>query len=875
MKKDLLNYKIIFDHTGDSIFIAGLDGKIIEVNESAVLQTGYSHSELTKMHLADIDANYNKDQIEGILRLVSQSDNKTFESVHKRKDNSLLPVEIKLNFCINQDKQYVIVIARDIYERKFNERVLEESEERYHSLFTNMEHGTLIIDQDGFIRDANPAALKILNSEYSKLVGKSLFDTKWRIIDEDLNELDPENNPFTIALSSKQIITNQVIGICDPTLKRFTWVNSNFIPVFRENFIGISRIFLTFSDITLQKETQEMLKSAQFMLKTVINSIPHSVFWKSTNSIFLGCNKKFAEFAGYSEPEEIIGKNDYDMVWKDQAELYREDDKNVMQSGRSKLNYIEPLLDNNGNLLQIETSKMPLVDKSGEIYGILGIFTDVTEKMKIEKQLQILSLAIEQSPLSIIITDQNGTIEYANRHFSMITGYSTEEVYKQRPNILKSGKTSDETYSQLWKTINSGEVWNGELINKKKKGDLYWEYASISPVKNNDGIVTHFVAIKEDITEKRKSTEALLKSEERFRQIAENSDEWIWEFDVKGLYTYSNPAVNKILGFRREEIINNKYFYDFVVKGKKSEAANKTFQIIKNAANIEEMIYEIIDSQGNELVLLRKGMPFFNENNKLIGYRGVDINLTEQRRAIKEFQNALEQEKQLNELKSRFVSTTSHEFKTPLTTILSSTEFIELLTENDENPKLFEHLHRIKKSVNRMKDLMDDVLLINKFETGKLLLTPQKVNLKTLIVDILNENKALFNTNHKLIKRINLERDQFILDKKTVNLILNNLLSNAVKYSPEGGEIILELTNINNKLLISVTDNGIGIEEKDTPHLFESFHRGNNVGNIPGTGLGLSIVKRSVEMHHGNISFKSIPGSGTSFIVELPELTTD
>jgi diguanylate cyclase (GGDEF)-like protein/PAS domain S-box-containing protein len=251
----------------------------------------------------------------------------------------------------------------------------------------------------------------------------------------------------------------------------------------------------------------QRLYASKTLLQTVIDAIPVRVFWKDPEQRYLGCNTLFASDAGKSSPKDVIGKDDYQMAWREQAELYRAGDHQVMQSNLPKLGFEEPQTRSSGAQIWLRTSKVPLQDERGDVIGILGIYEDITEHKATEAQLRKLSQAVEQASDSIVITNLEAKIEYVNDAFVRNTGYSREEAVGQNPRLLQSGSTSKEAYTTLWKAMTQGQSWNGEFNNKRKDGSEYTELAAISPIRQPDGLITHYMAVKTDITD-RKAAEA-------------------------------------------------------------------------------------------------------------------------------------------------------------------------------------------------------------------------------------------------------------------------------------------------------------------------------------------------------------------------------
>lgn len=245
--------------------------------------------------------------------------------------------------------------------------------------------------------------------------------------------------------------------------------------------------------------------------------------------------------------------------------------------------------------------------------------------------------------------------------------------------------------------------------------------------------------------------------------------------------------------------------------------------------------------------------------------------LQELEKSQQDLSEALNKEKELNEIKSRFVSTASHEFRTPLSTVLSSAALIAKYEKTEDQDKRDRHIRRIKDSVKHLNDLLEDLLSLGKLEEGKVRAKPEAVQIKEFLDEVAEEMKAIAKPGQQI--RVDLEGNtRFITDKILLKNILINLLSNAVKFSPEESVISLFARYDHNQMQIAVKDQGIGISEEDQQHLFTSFFRGKNAINIQGTGLGLHIVKGYVELLHGRIDLNSQLGAGTTITIDIPAL---
>jgi signal transduction histidine kinase len=253
---------------------------------------------------------------------------------------------------------------------------------------------------------------------------------------------------------------------------------------------------------------------------------------------------------------------------------------------------------------------------------------------------------------------------------------------------------------------------------------------------------------------------------------------------------------------------------------------------------------------------------------------GVNVDIDDRKRAEVELLAAVQREKELSEMKSKFVSTASHEFRTPLATMLSSAELLEHYSESLSPAEKANLLQTIQSGAKRMSEMIDDVLTLGRAESGVLKLNLGPTNLRELCSRVVSEFRIAQGKEHVVILDDRFDRLEATMDERLLRHILNNLLSNAVKYSAPGSEVTLSLARREEQAVIEIQDRGIGIPLEDQPRMFESFHRASNVENRPGTGLGLAIVKKAVELHGGEISLSSAVGSGTRFTLMIPLRST-
>jgi PAS domain S-box-containing protein len=255
------------------------------------------------------------------------------------------------------------------------------------------------------------------------------------------------------------------------------------------------------------------LHKSEAFLDNIVEHIPNMIFVKDARTLkFVRFNKAGEQLVGYPR-EQLLGKTDRDLFPKDEADFFIAKDRQVLASKELLDIPEETIRIRNNDTRILHTKKIPLLDETGVPQYLLGISEDTTERKQAEASIRKLSQVVEQSPVSIVITDVEGRIEFVNAKFTQITGYTFAEALGRNPSLLKSGETPAKVYRQLWKSISSGSVWEGEFHNRKKNGELFWEHATIAPVRDTNNVITHYVAVKEDITERKKLEKQLQKSQ--------------------------------------------------------------------------------------------------------------------------------------------------------------------------------------------------------------------------------------------------------------------------------------------------------------------------------------------------------------------------
>jgi hypothetical protein len=433
----------------------------------------------------------------------------------------------------------IVALFDDVTERKQIEDSLRESEERFRVLFENIRDGVFV---HPMVTPSEPGKFAMVNPSACDTLGY----TKEELLGMGPRELDDaESSVAYIPEAMKRLMEDGCVLFEAVQRDR----KGNRIPVeVNANIVELSGkpyIVSSVRDITLRKQHEnKLLESTQF-LKSIYDGVNNSVFvvdvQQDGSYRYKGINRMHEILTGIKN-EEITGKSPDEIIAAPFAESVIRHYDACIQSG-STIQY-EELLPFKGRETYWETVLTPVRDNVGHIYRIIGTSTDITKRKISEQRLRKLSVAVEQSPAVVVITDYMGNIEYVNPKFTQLTGYTVREAVGNNPNILQSGLTPRETFYELWDTILSGGVWHGELYNRKKNGDIYIESAVISPIFNKEGSITNFVAVKEDITEKKKLWSELIAAKEK----AEESDRLKTAFLANISHEIRTP-MNGILGF--------------------------------------------------------------------------------------------------------------------------------------------------------------------------------------------------------------------------------------------------------------------------------------------------------------------------------------
>ncbi len=531
----------------------------------------------------------------------------------------------------------------------------------------------------------------------------------------------------------------------------------------------------------------------------------------------------------------------------------------------------------------------------------------------------------DYASIGILVTNEQGTILMANKYIENQFGYDHGELINQKVEVLIPRRHTAKHVGHRQKynaDPHSRPMGMGmELSGLKKNGTEFPVEVSLGHyIVDNE----HFsLAFINDITQRKETERAVIqlnahleeKVKEGSQSLANTVEQLtaqiketerkdkelervntflnnIWNHagaiiivcDKNGLIQFFNPAAGKALGYTADEIVYKftpALFNDpeeLKVKARElSELTGKTvnpdFEVYSALAGLNrsnDLELHFIRKDGSNFFVTLDITPLREAKNEITSYLAIAIDISEKKEAEAELRSALEKEKELNELKSRFVSMASHEFRTPLSAILSSTYLLSRYTDGDSQPQRDKHIQRIVSSVSSLTEILNDFLSVGKIEEGNIFPKFAQYSIVKQMNDVIQEVQHLL----KKEQHINYTpsgNNLVYLDQSMMKHIVTNLLSNAIKFSPENSTIDLNTYNSDQELVLTVTDKGIGIPKEDQDSLFKRFFRSSNVTNIQGTGLGLHIVKKYAELMNGSVTCESDLGKGTKFTIKLKQ----
>ncbi len=751
-------------------------------------------------------------------------------------------------------------------------------------------HPDYLIEDVNAVLPDSPAPLSSIATELNRLlknrpeVQRAMHDGQPLTISAMLPDFS-----YTVSLLPMHDVGQRLSGYLitynrDPLIGKF---QQEFAILIGSAFAALALIFTLIWRLRIR--TRALLASKQD-LEATYDALAEGVYVQDREGKITAVNSAACSLLGFTS-EEMLSQDAHDLFHRDAKQ------RKTPRSECPFHHHIcngepydgeEQFASKDGRMLTVEVASRPIFHQ-GRVVSSVTAFHDITQRKQTEANLRRseetgrkLSTAVEQSPVSVVITDAHGAIEYVNAKFVEQSGYMIEEALGQNPRILKSGLMPDVVYTDLWSSVTKGKEWRGELQNRHKNGSLYWESVSISPIRNPEGIITHFIAIKEDITEQRRMEEQLRDNESIQRTLMESMPVGLVIVDAHTrIIEQINPFAASLFGATPDAIVGHVCHHFLCPADKNCCPITDLGQIVDNSDRI------MIGAGGVRIPVLKTVRPINIKGQTKLLECFVDIRerkkaendlvtMNQQLEAAIERTELLAQEAEAaNQAKSIFLANMSHEIRTPMNAVLG---MLHLALRTEMTGQQRDFLAKAEQAAKSLLRILNDILDFSKIEAGYLQLEQVEFNLHDVLDQLITVITSRLQDKHVELT-VDVEPDVpavLVGDPLRLGQILTNLTGNAAKFTDQGDiqiQIRLEAPVMEQqaRLRFDIIDTGIGLAPEQLENLFTPFTQADlsTTRQFGGTGLGLSISQRLVRQMGGEIGVESRLGQGSRFSFDV------
>ncbi|MFX0006217.1 MAG: PAS domain S-box protein [Promethearchaeota archaeon] len=761
--------------------------------------------------------------------------------------------------------EFIQIVLMDISAQKETQQKLKESEEKYRNLVENAHEGVWAVDKNDITIFVNPKLCEMLGYTREELMGKSLHlflkDSMIELIDSYRKRREKGfKDTYELDLIKK-----------DGTLLS---TSINAAPIFNESgeFKGS---FAFINDITNRKIAEQKLRESEEKYRIISENANDLITITDTKMKIEYINEQVHKrVMGYVE-DDVIGRKGLDLIHPDDREIVL---REFVKSFKSRGGFVEARIKNkDGRYVWTETSGSAIKDKNEELKILL--ITRVTEErkkteQKLKESEEKYRNMINHLDLGFYQLNWEGLLVNHNPRFCEILGYDSSEDLINK-DIHEFWQKPEEREVYLTELKNKGFVKNYIVNAVKKNGEKIVVQINSHIIRKNEAIPVLIQGVISDITEKFELEKKLKESELRYRNLIESVPFSIALIDKLGKIVYCNPSIEKMLGFRRDELVGFKFKDLPAIHPDYVPILLKRFRRVLLGEILPPLEMQLYKKNGS-LIWIEYQSSLVKLGNEIL-LQTVINDITEQKQADLLIEEEIIKLKELDQIRKDLISRVSHELKTPLVSVCGAAELLldSFIDQFKDEPK--ELIEMIEKGGKRLKYLVDNLVDITRIEYQKFKLEKDLYDFSQIIKECIKELMYLIRRRDLTLKLDIADSLYLEIDRIRMEQVILNLLSNAIKNTPPNGNITVRLKKIDNWVEISVSDTGIGLTTDEMNILFTRFGKLERYGNgleyinIQGSGLGLFISKEIVNLHGGTIRAESEGRNmGSSFIVKLP-----
>lgn len=839
------------------------DSYIVDVNDAFVKLFGYERHELighTGFELGIwVDPEQRTSAVESVSDLGIAHN---LEIEGRTKSGNIISLLWSVQRIDLGNVPHLVSMFYDVTEQKN----LETQRHYQALLLANVSDAVISTDVNFNVLSWNPAAETIYGWTSDEVIGKPLreiigVDYHFETREETLNHLR------TYGSWHGENLHHRKDGTGIYSLASVSYVNDSMGN--RVGLVSVSR------DVTERRQMEAALSAERNLLRTLIDHMPDYIFVKDNERRYSLSNQAHNRAAGVNDSSELIGKLGGAFFPKDYVSQHDEDDQ-VVLNGKSIIAQERQTVSEDGSVIWVSTTKIPLRDELGNIIGIVGISRNINDYKQAEETLKeernLLRTLIDTVPANVYIKDTQSRFVDANTETILRMGVqSASDLIGKTDFDFFPPELATKYFADEQRVIQSGQTLMSleEPTIDLRTQEHIWILTTKAPIHDEQGVVTGLVGVGLEITGRKRAEEALRENEAKLQSFFEVLPVGISVLDHEHRIVEMNPALERILDISREDVVagvhqSRKYINSDGVPMQAGDLPSARARAEQRT--VHDVVIGVVKDDETTIWTSVSAAPLPLANSMVIT---ATADITERKQA-EEQALTLRAERQRVNLLREFITDVSHDFRTPLTMIGTSAF---LITKTNDTDKLAQCSQRIEDQINRLRLLLDNFVELAHLEQAASSIPVEPTNLDMLMRVLLEDLMSEAAYKHQHIEYV-CETSPVLadIDPAAFTKVINNVVANAILYTPDNGNITIRLGIEDKNAVIQVSDTGIGIKAEDLPHIFESFYRVDNARSSVsgGAGLGLPVAKKIIEMMSGHISVASEFGRGSVFTIYLP-----